>query len=132
MNGFPKTVRVVRSHITSVPDPVRFVAGDEAHGVWNASDVRSDDAHCLGESVHPAIVDLPRTPCSGGTPAGRAVRPRGPPDAVSWAADERAVTSGGPRPRRRPFRPIPYGLPAPGQRPHGPVQLHLRSPVRRA
>jgi hypothetical protein len=28
VNGFPKTVRVVRPHITSDPDPVRFVTGD--------------------------------------------------------------------------------------------------------
>src|SRR5665647_3046211 len=100
MNGFPKTVRAghlevegrhparvtgfvgaphIRPPLLVVVADAEHVAGDEAHGVWNASDVRSDDAHCLGESVHPAIVDLPRTPCSGGTPAGRAVRPRGPP-----------------------------------------------------
>ena len=62
-------------------------------------------------------------------PAHTGVELRGSPDALSWAAYERAVTSGGPRPRRRPFRPVADGLPAPGQRPHGPLQLHLRAPA---
>lgn len=51
MNGFPKTVRVVRSHITSVPDPVRFVAGDVL-GVGHHDQQRRSYVWCTDESGH--------------------------------------------------------------------------------
>ena len=51
MDGMPARVRVVRSHVTSDPDPVRFVSGDVLSVGHHDQQWRSY-VWCTGQSGH--------------------------------------------------------------------------------